>query len=123
LEYLMKMKSTLVMAALVLVAGCNKAPEATAEAPADTAAAPAAVAAAGGAAVDTGVPECDAYLTKVMACIKDKVPAAQRKMMEDGIAQSKASWAAVTDKTALAAQCKAASDQAKATYGAMGCTL
>jgi hypothetical protein len=119
LEYLMKMKSTLVMAALVLVAGCNKAPEA----PAETATAPAAVAAAGGAAVDTGVPECDAYLTKVMACIKDKVPEAQRKMMEDGIAQSKASWAAVTDKTALAAQCKAASEQAKATYGAMGCTL
>ena len=71
----------------------------------------------------TGVPECDAYLEKVYACIADKVPEAQRDMMKQGIEQSKSSWAAVTDKAALAAQCKTAMDQAKASFGAMGCTF
>ena len=106
---------------------------------ADTAAAPAADAAAAPAAtpaVDpsavpaadtvtagTGVPECDTYLEKVYACISDKVPEAQRDMMKQGIDQSKASWASVTDKTALAAQCKTAMEQAKTSFGAMGCTF
>jgi hypothetical protein len=74
-------------------------------------------------AVNTGVAECDDYLNKVYACISDKVPEAQRDMMKQGIEQSKASWAAVTDKAALAAQCKTAMDQAKASFGAMGCTF
>jgi hypothetical protein len=71
----------------------------------------------------TGVPECDTYLEKVYACISDKVPEAQRDMMKQGIDQSKASWSAVTDKTALAAQCKTAMEQAKTSFGAMGCTF
>ena len=104
------------------------APADAAATPADTAAAPADAAAAPAAAGDTvtagtGVPECDAYLEKVYACIADKVPEAQRDMMKQGIEQSKSSWAAVTDKAALAAQCKTAMDQAKASFGAMGCTF
>jgi hypothetical protein len=83
----------------------------------------AAVATDGTIAVNTGVAECDDYLNKVYACISDKVPEAQRDMMKQGIEQSKAGWAAVTDKTALAAQCKTAMDQAKASFGAMGCTF
>ncbi|KAF1726942.1 DUF5339 domain-containing protein [Pseudoxanthomonas japonensis] len=71
----------------------------------------------------TGVPECDQYLEKVYACISDKVPEAQREMMKQGIEQSKAGWAALTDKTALAAQCKTAMDQAKTAYAAMGCSF
>lgn len=71
----------------------------------------------------TGVAECDQYLEKVYACISDKVPEAQRDMMKQGIEQSKASWSAVTDKTALAAQCKTAMDQAKTAYAAMGCSF
>jgi hypothetical protein len=71
----------------------------------------------------TGVAECDEYLTKVMACVEDKVPEAQRAMMKKGIEDSKASWAAVPDKAALAGQCKAAMDQAKASYAAMGCSF
>mgnify|MGYP003577373037 CR=1 FL=1 len=71
----------------------------------------------------TGVAECDQYIEKVYACISDKVPEAQRDMMKQGIEQSKASWAAVTDKTALAAQCKTAMDQAKTAYAAMGCSF
>ncbi|MGH8026997.1 MAG: hypothetical protein ACREO0_09750 [Pseudoxanthomonas sp.] len=105
------------------------AADATAAAPAaDTAAAPATDATAAAPAADTvsastGVPECDTYLEKVYACISDKVPEAQREMMKKGIDQSKASWASVTDKTALAAQCKTAMDQAKTSFGAMGCTF
>ena len=91
-------------------------------APADATAAPAA-AASDTVTAGTGVPECDAYLEKVYACIADKVPEAQRDMMKQGIEQSKSSWAAVTDKAALAAQCKTAMDQAKASFGAMGCTF
>ena len=104
------------------------APADAAATPADAAAAAAAAAAAPAAAGDTvtagtGVPECDTYLEKVYACIADKVPEAQRDMMKQGIEQSKSSWAAVTDKAALAAQCKTAMDQAKASFGAMGCTF
>lgn len=99
------------------------------EAPADTAtatdAAPDATAIAASDAVNagTGVAECDQYLEKVYACISDKVPEAQRDMMKQGIEQSKAGWAAVTDKSALAAQCKTAMDQAKTAYAAMGCSF
>ena len=94
------------------------------EAPATTEA----VAAATTDAVDavdagTGVAECDQYLEKVYACISDKVPEAQREMMKQGIEQSKAGWSAITDKTALAAQCKTAMDQAKTAYSAMGCSF
>lgn len=71
----------------------------------------------------TGVPECDQYLEKVYACISDKVPEAQREMMKQGIEQSKAGWSALTDKTALAAQCKTAMEQAKTAYAAMGCSF
>jgi hypothetical protein len=95
-----------------------------ADAPASEA--PAAVAPAASADTvnaSTGVPECDTYLEKVYACISDKVPEAQRDMMKQGIDQSKASWSAVTDKTALAAQCKTAMEQAKTSFGAMGCTF
>ena len=104
------------------------APADAAATPADATAAPADAAAAPAAAGDTvtagtGVPECDTYLEKVYACIADKVPEAQRDMMKQGIEQSKSSWAAVTDKAALAAQCKTAMDQAKASFGAMGCTF
>ena len=104
------------------------APADAAATPADAAAAPADAAAAPAAAGDTvtagtGVPECDAYLEKVYACIADKVPEAQREMMKQGIEQSKAGWAALTDKTALAAQCKTAMDQAKTAYAAMGCSF
>jgi hypothetical protein len=104
------------------------AAEATAMPAADAPAseAPAAVAPAASADTvnaSTGVPECDTYLEKVYACISDKVPEAQRDMMKQGIDQSKASWSAVTDKTALAAQCKTAMEQAKTSFGAMGCTF
>lgn len=113
--------------ALVACKPADKPVEATAAA-VETPAPEATPAAAPVASTDTvnagtGVPECDQYLEKIYACISDKVPEAQRDMMKQGIEQSKAGWAAITDKSALAAQCKTAMDQAKAAYGAMGCTF
>jgi hypothetical protein len=75
------------------------------------------------AAGATGVAECDTYLTKVMACVEDKIPEAQKAMVKKSIDDSKATWAAATDKAALAATCTKAMDQAKASFGAMGCTF
>lgn len=108
----------LALAALTALslAACKKA-----ETPAtDT---PAATAATDAVKAGTGVPECDQYLEKVYACISDKVPEAQRQMMKQGIEQSKAAWNQVGDKAELAKQCKAAMDQAKTSFGAMGCTF
>ena len=128
----MKLNALFLAAAATLVlAACkpaDKPADTAAPATEATAAAPATDASTAAPTVDTvnastGVPECDTYLEKVYACISDKMPEAQRDMMKQGIEQSKAGWSAVTDKAALAAQCKTAMDQAKASYGAMGCTF
>ena len=119
----------LALAALttLALAACKPAEEATPVADAPAVEAPAATEAVAATTdtveAGTGVPECDQYLEKVYTCISDKVPEAQREMMKQGIEQSKAGWAALTDKTALAAQCKTAMDQAKTTYAAMGCSF
>ena len=119
----------LALAALttLALAACKPAEEATPVADAPAVEAPAATEAVAATTdtveAGTGVPECDQYLEKVYACISDKVPEAQRDMMKQGIEQSKSSWAAVTDKAALAAQCKTAMDQAKTAYAAMGCSF
>lgn len=123
----------LILAAIgtLALAGCKKAETPATDAPAATpAAAPAAAAAevTPAPATDTvkagtGVPECDQYLEKVNACISDKVPEAQRDMMKQGIEQSRSAWAGVTDKTELANQCKTALEQAKTSFGAMGCSF
>lgn len=122
----------LVAAATLALAACKPAEKPAEEAPAAEAA-PAAetaapmeaapVAAADTANASTGVPECDTYLEKVYACISDKVPEAQRAAMKQGIEQTQSGWSTVTDKTALAAQCKTAMEQAKTSFGAMGCTF
>lgn len=119
----------LALAALttLALAACKPAEEATPVADAPAVEAPTATGAVAATTdtveAGTGVPECDQYLEKVYACISDKVPEAQREMMKQGIEQSKAGWAALTDKTALAAQCKTAMDQAKTAYAAMGCSF
>ena len=128
----MKLNALFLAAAATLVLAACKPADKPADAAAPATEAPAAeVTAAAGtiapatdmANASTGVPECDTYLEKVYACISDKVPEAQRDMMKQGIEQSKAGWSAVTDKAALAAQCKTAMDQAKTSFGAMGCTF
>jgi hypothetical protein len=82
-----------------------------------------------GAAVSTGefgVPECDDYMRKYLACIDSKVPESARVMMRQQIDQTKASWkqAASTEqgKAALATGCRQATEAAKAAMQAYGCT-
>lgn len=99
----------------------SSAPAAT---PAAAAAAPPAATAAG--ASGFGVPECDEYITKYLACIDTKVPEAARAMVRQGLDQTKASWqqAAATPqgKQGLAAGCKQATEAAKQAMSAYGCT-
>lgn len=73
-------------------------------------------------------PACLSAISAISAwksvCLhQHKVPEAQRDMMKLGIEQSKVGWSAMTDKTALAAQCKTALEQAKTSFGAMVCTF
>ncbi|AMJ55870.1 hypothetical protein AXG53_03850 [Stenotrophomonas sp. KCTC 12332] len=113
----------LILAAIgtLALAGCKKAETPAADAPATAAAEVTPAPSTDTVKAGTGVPECDQYLEKVYACISDKVPEAQRDMMKQGIEQSRSAWAGVTDKTELANQCKTALEQAKTTFGAMGC--
>ncbi len=110
------------IAGVALLAACSQGAKKE-EAPAGDASAAAGAAETTAKVADgvTGVPECDDYLNKVMACIKDKVPESQRASLEQAINQSKSQWAAAPDKAALAQSCKAALDKAKASYSAMGC--
>lgn len=97
------------------------APPATA-APATTMA-PAAEA---GGEAEFGVPECDSYLQKYMACVDSKVPEAARGMMRDQLEKSKEQWkqAASTPegKQGLAMACSQAEAAAKTAMSAYGCT-
>ena len=119
----------LVPAALVVcvaAAACGGAPE---KAPATTSSAPAAAAttAAPPAAAEFGVPECDDYLKKYLACIDSKMPEAGRAMARQTLDQTKASWkqAASTPegKSGLVMGCKAATDSAKTSMAAYGCSF
>ncbi len=73
---------------------------------------------------DFGVPECDSYMKKYLACIDSKVPEMARAPLKQAFDQQKAAWkqAAATPqgKAALASGCtqaEAASKQAMAAYG------
>lgn len=96
-------------------------PAATSAEPAAPAAEPAVTASAD----STGIPECDEYLTKVRACYETKVPEAARGAMVDGLNQMKAAWLATPadQKAALADACKQATEAAKASLQAYGCTM
>jgi hypothetical protein len=83
-----------------------------------TADAPAAAASGG-----TGVAECDDLFKKIETCFTDKIPAEQRGMMESAFKQEKERMSAMTDKAQMAQACKAAGEQSKASYAAMGCTF
>lgn len=115
------------LAALLAVA-CGEAPPPEKAAPATTpaAAAPSAPAAST-AASGFGVPECDDYMTKYLACIDSKVPEAARAAVRQGVEQTKASWtqAAQTPqgKEGLAMACKQATEAAKAAMSAYGCSF
>ena len=100
-------------------------PAASAQAAATAApAAPATTAAA--AEAEFGVPECDDYLKKYLACIDTKVPESARAMVRQGVDQTKAQWKAAAStpeaKAALATGCKQATETAKTAMAAYNCT-
>jgi hypothetical protein len=122
--------AALVAAALVTAACADSKPAAApaTTAPAATVApattAPAATApAATVASSEFGVPECDEYMNKWMACVDSKVPAEHRGMYKSAIEQSKSSWKAAAStpqgKQGLATACTqqlAATKQALSAY-------
>ncbi|TDR42426.1 hypothetical protein DFR29_1089 [Tahibacter aquaticus] len=130
----------LIATAVLSLAACQKESEpakpattpapATAPATPPPAAAPAATpppaAAAPATADSVGVPECDNYITKYVACVSGKVPEASRAQLQASLDQMRAAWkqaAATTDgKASLAQACAAASDAAKTSMQAFGCT-
>lgn len=76
------------------------------------------------AAGDFGVPACDGYMKKYMACIDSKVPEQARAMMRQSVEQTRAQWkqAASTPQgrdglTMACTQAEAAAKQATAAYG------
>ncbi len=77
------------------------------------------------AGTEFGVPECDNYMKKYVACIDKLAPAAQGAARQ-AIDQSRAAWkqAASTEqgKAALASTCKAASDSVAPAMRAQGCS-
>lgn len=134
-----KMIGILALAASVgVLAGCNKSDEKAAPPAASTAPAPAATPPASTPAPTTPAPsattppatgstasvpaECEAYLAKVNACM-DKLgssnPAAAS--IKQQLESAKSQWAAIPDKTQLAAQCKQSSDLFAQSATQMGC--
>ncbi len=126
------MKSRMVLAVvaglftlgLVACGGDKKDSAGSASQGAPAAAAPAKAAGTGGS--EFGVPECDEYLTKYLACVDSKVPEAARGMVRQNLDATKASWkqAAATPegRAGLATACKQALDATKQAMAAYGCT-
>jgi len=124
--------SALALGLLACGGGEKSAPPPAQAAPAATAAAapaggaPASTSAASAASAEFGVPECDDYLAKYLACIDSKVPEAARAMVRQQLDQTKAAWkqAASTPqgKAGLAMGCKQALDAAKTSMAAYGCS-
>ena len=117
--------SSLALAAMV-AAGCS-GDNASAPPPSTAAKAPVTAAAAPAMATgDFGVPACDSYMKKYMACVDSKVPEQGRAMMRQSIEQTKASWkqAAATPKgrEGLAMACAQAETAAKQAMAAYGCS-
>jgi hypothetical protein len=130
----------LMLAAVVVLGACQKqsaappaveastAPAVTEAAPVAEPAAPAAETAAPAAAADSfGVPECDDYVTKYLACIDTKVPEGVREQIRASFDATRASWqaAAATEagKASLATGCTQATEAARTAMAAYGCTF
>jgi hypothetical protein len=117
----------LALSAVVAAVGCagdTTPPPPPATTMARPAAAPATTAPAMVASGDFGVPACDQYMKKYMACVDSKVPEQARAMMRASLEQNKAAWkqAAATPQgrdglTMACAQAETAAKQAMAAYG------
>jgi len=110
--------------AMTVACGEAQAPAKTAPAAAPAATAPAAAAPA---VAEFGVPECDDYMAKYVACVDSKVPEAARAALRQSLDQTKAQWkqAAATPegKSTLAMACKQMTETAKTSMSAYGCTF
>jgi hypothetical protein len=118
-----KLLTVTMISTAMLLSACGSKTE-TAEKPAEATVTPAGSGELSQAAAGaTGVAECDAYLSKVMACVEDKIPEAQRAAIKKQMDDSKAGWTKVADKAALAKTCTDAMAQAKQSFGALGCSF
>lgn len=130
----------LITCAVLALAACSKQPEpakpATTPAPAAAPATPPPAApattpppvetAAPLSADAVGVPECDNYINKYLACVSGKVPEASRAQLQASLDQMRQAWrqaaATAEGKASLVQACTAANDAAKQSMGAFGCT-
>lgn len=116
-----KRKASLALACATLMIGtaCGKKPDP----PSGAASAPAGGASAV-AAGELGVPACDTFMKKYVACIESKVPAAERESFRQSLEGMKGLWkqmaATPEGRSALVTACtqaEAASKQAMTSYG------
>jgi hypothetical protein len=116
----------LITAATIGLTACSGGGQPAATPPPASTSAPAATTAPAVTASEFGVPECDEYFKKYLACIDSKVPESARAQVRLGLDQTKAAWkqaAANPDaKAALATGCKQATETAKTAMTAYGCT-
>jgi hypothetical protein len=111
----------------VILGACSEGskPAPAANPPATTAAA-ATSASASVAAGDFGVPECDEYMRKYLACIDSKVPDAARPSLKQALDAQKSAWKKSAEtpegRSALATGCNAAAEQTKTAVQAYGCS-
>jgi len=109
------------LGAFLAAAGCSGA--SAPPPPATTATQPATSAAA--AAGDFGVPACDQYMRKYLACVDSKVPEAGRAAMKQSFEYARAAWkqAASTPegRQHLVAACTQAEATAKQSMAPYGC--
>ncbi len=79
----------------------------------------------GGPGDAIGIPECDEYIGKYMACIGSKVPEAAREAMEKGLNMARDGWKKMAgdeaQRAALGAACKTAMEAAKQATTAYNC--
>jgi len=129
-----RLTGVLVLSCIAVVVACSgpqqqAAPQST-QAPAAAASAAPGAAGSGSLAAmvasgDFGVPECDSYMKKYLACIDSKVPEMARAPLKQAFEQQKAAWkqAASTPqgRTALATGCSQAEATARQTMAAYGC--
>lgn len=117
----------LLSVAVALAVACGSEPPAQTAPPAAPPAAQPAATAAAQTSSEFGVPECDDYMTKYLACVDSKVPEAARAALRQALDQTKAQWqqAAQTPegKSGLAMACTQMTETAKLSMQSYGCTF
>lgn len=73
-----------------------------------------------------GVAECDDFIAKYEACVKDKVPANMQATFNSSLSQWRSSWKQLAanpqTKGTLAAACKSSMDQARTSLASFNCS-